>query len=170
VEVQVKFDFTQRGAVELKIQSPSGTESRLLRPRNGDTATDGTQDWTYMSVQNWGENPIGSWKLIFSMNSNINAAGECDFVYKEIYLEMQIMHYKEILTALLLILVLCLKHISFAFTCVTNKRLYIYTCIRINTQENQILPVQVILAKMNSRTNIILCWNVLMSQRQYEGQ
>ncbi|XP_060586713.1 furin-1-like isoform X2 [Ruditapes philippinarum] len=75
VEVQVKFDFTQRGAVELKIQSPSGTESRLLRPRNGDTATDGTQDWTYMSVQHWGENPIGSWKLIFSMNSNINAAG-----------------------------------------------------------------------------------------------
>ncbi|XP_052787437.1 furin-like isoform X2 [Mya arenaria] len=75
VEAYISFTYTFRGIVELTLESPSGTRSTLLTTRGSDVATNSRQDWTYMSVQFWGENPIGTWKLYFSLKANINQGG-----------------------------------------------------------------------------------------------
>jgi hypothetical protein len=41
----------------------SGMRSQLLHPRIKDNSTDGFRQWPFTSVQFWGENPTGMWKL-----------------------------------------------------------------------------------------------------------
>ncbi|KAH3827948.1 furin-like protease kpc-1 [Dreissena polymorpha] len=62
VEVWISFYATYRGSVQFILTSPAGTDSRLLRPRRFDVSN-GTTDWTFMTVMSWGERPMGVWTL-----------------------------------------------------------------------------------------------------------
>lgn len=62
VEVVMTFHATYRGSLQIMLVSPSGTRSRLLRPRRFDTFN-GATDWTFMTVHNWGELASGTWMI-----------------------------------------------------------------------------------------------------------
>ena len=52
-----------RGDIEIKLLSPSQTESILLQPRQYDSTPGDYSDWPFMSVMFWGEDPTGEWTL-----------------------------------------------------------------------------------------------------------
>ncbi|VDO48388.1 unnamed protein product [Haemonchus placei] len=49
--------------MKLTLHSPSGTRSVLLPPRPKDTSSRGFRNWPFLSVQQWGEDPHGTWIL-----------------------------------------------------------------------------------------------------------
>ena len=54
----------RRGDIKIELVSPSGTTSVLLPYRNYDFINDvGYDNWPFMSVHFWGENPVGDWTL-----------------------------------------------------------------------------------------------------------
>lgn len=64
VRVFITLTHARRGALRIRLTSPQGTTSELLSPRSRDfNARDGFQNWPFMSVFHWGENPVGTWTL-----------------------------------------------------------------------------------------------------------
>ncbi|KAL3861834.1 hypothetical protein ACJMK2_007848 [Sinanodonta woodiana] len=63
VQVQLSFQADGVGFVELTLTSPSGTKSFLMTQRKGDNNNPGSDFWTFMTVQHWGEAPQGQWTL-----------------------------------------------------------------------------------------------------------
>uniref|UniRef100_T1KT62 furin n=1 Tax=Tetranychus urticae TaxID=32264 RepID=T1KT62_TETUR len=63
VQAKVNLSSTRRGDIHIYLTSPSGTRSTLLEQRPMDTSHSGFQDWPFMTVHSWGENPNGVWKL-----------------------------------------------------------------------------------------------------------
>ncbi len=61
VQVHVELVTGRKGGVQIEIESPSGTPSKLLTPRR-DTRSGGIA-WELMTVRSWGENPVGTWTL-----------------------------------------------------------------------------------------------------------
>lgn len=61
VTLPVFLDHPARGEIAIELESPSGTISRLVG-RNDDDSR-GYFDWTFSTVQFWGENADGEWKL-----------------------------------------------------------------------------------------------------------
>ena len=54
----------RRGDIQIKLTSPSGTTSILLPYREYDFVNEeGYDNWPFMSVHFWGENPVGTWTL-----------------------------------------------------------------------------------------------------------
>lgn len=47
----------------MKVTSPQGTQSTVLPPRLSDGAAAGFNNWPFLSVHFWGENPAGTWKF-----------------------------------------------------------------------------------------------------------
>ena len=61
----------RRGDIKIELTSPQGTVSTLLPYRNYDFVNEeGYSDWPFMSVQHWGENPVGRWKLNVTYRSS----------------------------------------------------------------------------------------------------
>lgn len=61
----------RRGDVEINLTSPQGTTSTLLPYRNYDFInSEGYQNWPFMTVHNWGENPNGTWSLRINYRSS----------------------------------------------------------------------------------------------------
>ena len=52
-----------RGNLQIELLSPSGTKSILLPYRDYDVVPGMYQNWPFMSVHFWGENPAGQWTL-----------------------------------------------------------------------------------------------------------
>lgn len=73
VVVNVTLKHRRRGDLSIQLISPSGTVSNLLHQRPYDGSSSGLKGWTFMTVYNWGENPSGTWKLIFTDNNNTNS-------------------------------------------------------------------------------------------------
>lgn len=63
VRVYITLAHTSRGSLRIILTSPAGTRSELLSPRERDYSSDGFQNWPFMTVFSWGENPAGVWKL-----------------------------------------------------------------------------------------------------------
>lgn len=63
-------DWPNRGDVTITLKSPSGTKSVLMQKRKCDICQDGISDWSFMSVQFWGENPLGKWDLIIQYDGS----------------------------------------------------------------------------------------------------
>lgn len=63
VRVYITLDHDRRGAVTITLISPSGTKSELLKERRQDYSNKGFQNWPFMTVFSWGENPRGKWTL-----------------------------------------------------------------------------------------------------------
>ncbi|XP_023311252.1 neuroendocrine convertase 1-like [Anoplophora glabripennis] len=73
VELKTNINYTVRGALQVHLTSPSGTEVQLLAPRKLDESDQGFVNWTFMSVMTWGEVAEGTWTLTVS-----DAAGPSD--------------------------------------------------------------------------------------------
>lgn len=63
VHVQVTLNYNRRGDLTIFITSPSGTNSTLLPKRNRDMTSAGFNNWEFLSVHFWEENPSGIWRL-----------------------------------------------------------------------------------------------------------
>lgn len=63
VRVYVTLKHKSRGALKIVLTSPAGTRSELLAPRDRDYSSHGFQNWPFMTVFSWGENPAGTWKI-----------------------------------------------------------------------------------------------------------
>lgn len=61
VTMSVDISHTIRGQLEILLTSPSGTTSRLIRPRSADAWFDPV--WKMSTPQFWGENSAGLWSL-----------------------------------------------------------------------------------------------------------
>ena len=53
----------QRGQLEITLISPAGTRSPILKQRSRDTSAEGFQNWAFLTVFHWDENPSGKWNL-----------------------------------------------------------------------------------------------------------
>lgn len=70
VQVTVSLKHNRRGALSINAISPSGTRSMLLSTRKYDKSTAGLDDWEFMTVHFWGEDPRGRWEIEFKDNSD----------------------------------------------------------------------------------------------------
>jgi len=61
VEVTANITHPYRGDLRIKLVSPSGMVSELMKVRNDEG--DNYSNWTFMTVAHWGENPNGVWTL-----------------------------------------------------------------------------------------------------------
>ena len=60
----------RRGDIQIELTSPQGTRSMLLPYRDFDFVNlQGYQNWPFMSVHYWGENPTGTWTLRVNFRS-----------------------------------------------------------------------------------------------------
>ena len=62
VEILVNITHSDRGDLNLFLESPNGIVSELVRENNQDIGGH-YYDWTFTSVVHWGENTFGEWKL-----------------------------------------------------------------------------------------------------------
>ncbi|XP_015787244.1 furin-like protease kpc-1 isoform X2 [Tetranychus urticae] len=79
VQAKVTLTATRRGDIHIYLTSPSGTKSNLLAQRPMDNSRSGFQNWPFMSVHTWGENPNGLWKL--------EVHNEGRYIYSRAYLK-----------------------------------------------------------------------------------
>jgi hypothetical protein len=63
VQLYVTIDYARRGDLHINMTSPQGTNTMLLSERLGDNSNEGFNNWAFMSVHTWGENPSGVWKI-----------------------------------------------------------------------------------------------------------
>lgn len=73
VQARLTLKFKPRGNLKITLISPSGTLSTLLSPRIRDEFEDTFNEWPFLSVHFWGENPNGVWELRIE-NSNIKSS------------------------------------------------------------------------------------------------
>lgn len=66
VQLSVTASYSIRGHIEVQLTSPSGTTSKLLEPRHNDIQKMNLKDWSFLSLQFWGENPVGIWTVKIS--------------------------------------------------------------------------------------------------------
>ncbi|KAE9420583.1 hypothetical protein Angca_003923 [Angiostrongylus cantonensis] len=76
VQVHATVRYSKRGDLKLTLFSPSNTRSVLLPPRPQDFNSNGFHKWPFLSVQQWGEDPRGTWILMVeSVTNNLAATG-----------------------------------------------------------------------------------------------
>ena len=63
VQCKVSLRYFPRGNLMIALTSPAGTRSVLLLPRPRDSFATTFEEWPFLSVHFWGENPTGTWKL-----------------------------------------------------------------------------------------------------------
>jgi len=80
VQVILDMEYTKRGDLSIDLQSASDTTTMLLSERPNDKSTTGFQNWTFMSVHNWGEQPHGQWKLSIRDKAGTSNAGRIKHV------------------------------------------------------------------------------------------
>jgi subtilisin-like proprotein convertase family protein len=70
VQVTVDIETSRRGNVAVHITSPSGTRSELMPFRSKDASSTELR-WTYMTVESWGESPVGTFTV--EVETRVNA-------------------------------------------------------------------------------------------------
>ncbi|MFM7180470.1 MAG: S8 family serine peptidase [Verrucomicrobiales bacterium] len=70
VTLKLNINHTARGDLDLRLISPSGTESQLAEV-HGDAGAN-YANWTFSTVRNWGEASTGTWTLRISDRSATN--------------------------------------------------------------------------------------------------
>jgi len=63
VILRISVRHSRRGDLQIFLTSPSGTKSTILQRRDYDRSREGFIRWEFMTTHNWGENPVGVWKL-----------------------------------------------------------------------------------------------------------
>ena len=64
VNVRVNLSHQRRGDVKIDLISPHGVVSNVATSRKKDASEKGFEDWLFMSVKHWDEDPVGEWKLV----------------------------------------------------------------------------------------------------------
>lgn len=82
VTVTVNADSNVRGLNHLELISPNGTVSKLAVERKIDKKKSGYDNWTFMSVANWGEEGVGQWKLRAKITRDVNELTLKDWTLK----------------------------------------------------------------------------------------
>ena len=76
VVCKITLKHNPRGSLHLVLISPMGTRSSLLLPRPRDKTDSGFENWPFLSVHFWGENPNGTWTLeitqVLKINHHVN--------------------------------------------------------------------------------------------------
>ena len=100
VQVKVTLKHRCRGHLTIKLVSPHGTVSKLLHLRPNDNSPNGLKGWTFMTVFKWGEDPAGTWQLIFddNMGREMQNKDPNKRDMEEVYI--QLMNYKRSSTSL----------------------------------------------------------------------
>ena len=75
LQLTVSITSPRRGDLSVELISPVGTKSTMLPQRATDKTYKGFNDWTFMSVHFWGENPLGTWTLRVIDMAPIDATG-----------------------------------------------------------------------------------------------
>ncbi|KAF8985629.1 hypothetical protein BGZ46_003029 [Entomortierella lignicola] len=75
VTVTINVKHVYRGEIEVELRSPDNIISKLAVARPFDESADGFEDWTFMSVKHWEENPIGLWTLTVYDRTNPDNTG-----------------------------------------------------------------------------------------------
>lgn len=70
VQSLLTIESEHRGALIITLVSPSGTQSNLLDLRKNDLSKDGFNEWPFMSIFYWNENPNGQWTLKIKNTAN----------------------------------------------------------------------------------------------------
>ena len=99
MEVWISYEFSYRGGVEFTLESPSGTQSKLLTRRKFDTIQNSALAWTFMTVQHWGENPDGKWKLTMSLPMDRSETGNMTKYFTQLLIQMQIYSNNKVMSA-----------------------------------------------------------------------
>ena len=75
VEVKLNLNYSRRGDLEIKLTSPSGTETNLTHYRPSDSffKQKVLQNWVVMTLHLWGETAKGEWKLTIKNSQTQNA-------------------------------------------------------------------------------------------------
>ncbi|KAG2200660.1 hypothetical protein INT47_005816 [Mucor saturninus] len=63
ITATVNIQHQRRGNVVIDLESPSRIKSELATRRNLDDDQTGYQNWKFMTVKHWGEDPVGNWTL-----------------------------------------------------------------------------------------------------------
>lgn len=75
VVLTISFIHRRRGDVSILLMSPSGTKNEMLSTRHYDDSKEGLDNWGFMTVHCWGENPRGFWQLKL-IDNPLNAIGD----------------------------------------------------------------------------------------------
>lgn len=75
VLLTVDIEYAQRGLLGAVLISPFGTNSTVLSARPEDSSDLGFQDWTFMSIQFWGESVKGKWTFTIEDKERGNNKG-----------------------------------------------------------------------------------------------
>nr|AAB30556.1 Lfur2 [Lymnaea stagnalis] len=73
VQAVISLTYESRGNVVIYLTSPKGTRSQLLPHRPNDVNPGGFDEWPFLSVHFWGENPQGVWVLEIEDGDSFNS-------------------------------------------------------------------------------------------------
>ena len=73
VQARISVKYFPRGNLKIILKSPRGTKSFLLLTRPKDKIASTFEDWPFLTVHFWGEDPTGEWQLEIS-NAGPNEA------------------------------------------------------------------------------------------------
>ena len=63
LQARISLKYQPRGDLRISLRSPRGTTSHLLLPRPKDRLSSTFDNWPFLSVHYWGEDPTGEWEL-----------------------------------------------------------------------------------------------------------
>jgi kexin len=63
ITATVNIEHQRRGNIVIDLESPNQVKSELATRRNLDDAKTGIENWKFMTVKHWEENPVGNWTL-----------------------------------------------------------------------------------------------------------
>jgi subtilisin-like proprotein convertase family protein len=63
VNVRVNMEHQRRGDVKIDLISPHGLVSNIATSRRKDASEKGLENWLFMSVKHWDEDPVGVWTI-----------------------------------------------------------------------------------------------------------
>ena len=75
VQAKLSLRYAPRGDIKISLTSPRGTQSFLLLPRPKDRVASSFDNWPFLSVHFWGEDPTGEWTLEIINDGNQPATG-----------------------------------------------------------------------------------------------
>ena len=82
IQVTLNLSFTRIGHLQVWLTSPMGTVSQILFYRRQDVLSNKLEDWTVLSVQFWGENPVGTWQLTMTnKHPHVQNTGKLSRIY-----------------------------------------------------------------------------------------
>ncbi|XP_065213884.1 neuroendocrine convertase 1-like [Planococcus citri] len=81
VQLDITLSYSVRGDLQIKLISPSGVVAHVLEPRPEDRSPDGIREWTFDSIQTWGEPAKGKWTVeIVDVSGRLSNKGKLEHI------------------------------------------------------------------------------------------